>query len=415
MPLLDQLRPVAVLLAAMLTAVGWGGQSASAADQWSVQSFSVPAASGSVGPNLAAGPDGTVILSWIEPEGDRHRLRYSVLADGAWGDPREVSEGTDWFVNWADFPSVVPLSETLWAAHWLVRQPAGGYAYDVMLSLSQDGGVTWAEPVMPHDDATPTEHGFVSIFRHGDAAGLLWLDGRNMIPESAHDDGINGMTLRAATIGADMTITNAAQVDGLICDCCQTDVAVTDAGPIAVYRNRTEDEVRDIYVARMNNDEWQPGRPVADDGWNIAGCPVNGPAVAAAGRRVAVAWFTAADDRPRVRVARSDDGGAGFSAPVAVVNEGVLGRVGVALLPGDRLAVSWLCRPAANNAAVCLRTVSPTGERGPVHVLSGDQHVPAFSVPQLLQSGDWLVSAWTVEVQGETGISSGRIAIATLD
>jgi hypothetical protein len=283
-----------------------------------------------------------------------------------------------------------------------------------MLSLSHDGGVTWTEPIMPHDDATPTEHGFVSIFRRGDAAGLLWLDGRNMIPESAQNGEIKGMTLRSAAIDPDMTITDAAQVDGLICDCCQTDVAMTDAGPIAAYRNRTEDEVRDIYVARMLNDEWQPGQPVADDGWTIAGCPVNGPAVAAAGRRVAVAWFTAADERPRVRIAFSDDGGARFSAPVDVAADRALGRVGVALLPGDRLAVSWLCSPANGNA-VCLRTVSPTGRSGPVHVLSADQQVPAFSVPQLLRSGDWLVSAWTAEVENGTRISSGRIAIATLD
>jgi hypothetical protein len=291
----------------------------------------------------------------------------------------------------------------------------GSYAYDIALSLSHDGGRTWTKPLTPHDDGTSTEHGFVSLFPRDGAVGALWLDGRNMAHEPASPDDVQGMTLRAATIGADLSITNGSQVDGLVCDCCHTDVAVTDSGPVAVYRDRTEGEVRDIYVSHLVDGAWQPGKPVAEDGWTIAGCPVNGPAIAAAARRIAVAWFTGADDRPRVRVAHSDDAGAGFSAPVDVADKDVLGRVGVALLPGDRLAVSWLCKTAEGGAAVCLRAVSPDGERGAIHVMSAGQDVAALSVPQLVRNGDWLVTAWTVEAEDETGISSARIAISGLD
>lgn len=415
MHFLLKLRPTSLLLGAALAVGACGGKSPPTADPSSVQSLSVPAAAGSIGPNLAAGPDGQVVLSWIEPTDGQHRLLYSMLVDDAWSEPSQVSGGDAWFVNWADFPSVVPLSDTMWAAHWLVQQPVGGYAYDVMLSLSSDGGETWSEPIMPHNDGTPTEHGFVSMFPNGESAGLLWLDGRNTIRESPGADTVNGMTLRTATIDADLTITNVAQVDGLICDCCPTDVAMTDAGPVAVYRDRTEDEVRDIYVSRRVENEWLPGHPVADDGWIVAGCPVNGPAIAAHGSRIAVAWYTAADDRPRVRMARSEDGGASFSTPADVVSDAALGRVGVALLPDDRVAVSWLCKRPEEKAAVCVRSVSSAGEIAPVQVISADQEVSTLSVPQLLRSEDWLVAAWTAEAGGESVISSGRIPIASLD
>ena len=59
---------------------------------------------------------------------------------------------------------------------------------------------------------------------------------------------------------------------------------------------------------------------------------MNGPAVAAQGAAAVVAWFTAANDAPMAKLARSTDAGDSFGAPV-VVDRGaaVQGRVDVAL------------------------------------------------------------------------------------
>ena len=37
-------------------------------------------ASGSAVPHLAPGPSGSVIMSWLEPDGEGHALRYSSLS-----------------------------------------------------------------------------------------------------------------------------------------------------------------------------------------------------------------------------------------------------------------------------------------------------------------------------------------------
>ena len=68
---------------------------------------------------------------------------------------------------------------------------------------------------------------------------------------------------------------------------------MTAEGPVVVYRDRSEaeKEIRDISIVRLKGKKWSAPRPVFQDGWRLNGCPVNGPAVAAAGRRVAVAWF----------------------------------------------------------------------------------------------------------------------------
>lgn len=393
---------------------GCTGEAASSANgDLRIQPLQVPAAAGSLAPNLSTGAAGTLVLSWLEQDGGTNRLRYSVFADGAWSDARTVASGKDWFVNWADFPSVVPLSDSLWAAHWMVNQ-SSGYAYDVAIALSQDGGSSWSAPVRPHDDGTPTEHGFVTLFPQDGAFGAIWLDGRNMAQEPETEQAMQGMTLRAATLDADLRIGNEAVIDGLTCDCCQTDVAVTASGAVAVYRDRTAEETRDIYTARLVNGAWEPGQSVAEDGWTIAGCPVNGPVIAADGDRVAIAWFTAADDRPRVRIARSADGGVTFSAPVDVVADQTSGHVGLALLPDDGVAVSWTCDLPNGHHGVCLRAVSGTDERGPVHVMSGDDEVPSLSVPQLARHDGVLVAAWTAKTESGSAIASGRLPISAL-
>ncbi|HLU07989.1 MAG TPA: sialidase family protein [Woeseiaceae bacterium] len=407
-----------MLLAIPSTLVAACDPAPATATSTAVEQLAVPAAPGSQSPNLAVGQGGVVALSWVTADETGHRLQYSVLAGNAWSEPRNVARGDDWFVNWADFPSVVPVSGEMWAAHWLVRQPAGGYAYDVHLSASSDGGATWSESVMPHDDNTPTEHGFVTIFPDATGMGLIWLDGRNMAHAASHGPSHHsptvGMTLRAATYSSSLEAAKETLVDELICDCCQTDVAITAQGAIAVYRNRTKDETRDIYAARYVDGEWLPGRAVADDGWTIDGCPVNGPAIAADGDHVAVAWFTAAGDLPKVRMARSNDSGETWSAAVDVTEGGISGRAGVALLDQGRVAVSWLCGESETHARLCLRRIGEDNTLGRVHIVSGEDQVPSLSVPQLARSGDAIIASWTARDGNVTGIRSSRITVASL-
>ena len=63
-------------------------------------------------------------------------------------------------------------------------------------------------------------------------------------------------------------------------------------------------------------------------GSEIAGCPVNGPALAARDGRIAAAWFTMGrNQRPRVLLAVSHDGGESFGKPEAIDSGSPMGRV----------------------------------------------------------------------------------------
>ena len=356
-----------------------------------------PGETGSRYPHLAVGTDDAVVMSWLQPVGDRrHELRYATLQESAWTGARSVAAGDDWFVNWADFPSVVPGPDSLLAAHWLQQRPGHAYSYDVRLAVSADAGQTWTEPMSPHDDGTPTEHGFATLLPVGPSVLAIWLDGRRTSGDEGHDHGAAGaMTLRSLTIDRGGLGSGAgAEIDARVCDCCQTDAALSDEGPIVVYRDRSAAEIRDIGVVRLTAAGWTAPQLVHADGWHMTGCPVNGPAIDARGHEVAVAWFTA-PDRPRVRLAFSSDSGRTFSAPVEVAAGGVAGRVDVVLLDEGRAVVSWLADAPGGAEFVAQPFARDGTVAGPPVLIARSSIERASGFPQMVRSGDRLIFAWT--------------------
>jgi hypothetical protein len=157
-------------------------RNSSKAGDWSVNVTSLPspAALSSAQPQLSTQGD-RVMLSWIERAGQTAALRFAERTDTGWTEARTAATGTNWFVNWADVPSVVRLQHGDLAAHWLEKSASSTYAYDVRLSFSKDDGRTWSASVTPHHDGTKTEHGFASLFQMpGAGLDLVWLDGRQM-------------------------------------------------------------------------------------------------------------------------------------------------------------------------------------------------------------------------------------------
>jgi hypothetical protein len=316
-----------------------------------------------------------------------------MLDDDGWSAARTIARRSDFFVNWADFPSIVPLSDDTLAAHWLQRNGNARYAYEVRLSRSTDGGETWSDPVVPHRDGTATEHGFVSLFPWRDSLGAIWLDGRNFAqaPEGSSPNMMLVMTALgpAGETGAERIL------DERVCDCCQTSLAVASSGPVVVYRDRLDGEIRDISVARWSDTGWSRGTVVHADNWMIDACPVNGPAIAAAGDAVAVAWFTAARDSARVYVAWSTDAAVTFAAPIRVDDGNPVGRVDVDLDGDGAAVVSWMEFTSAQQAEVRVRRIRPDGTRSASTVVARTSGARASGFPRMVATDDDLVFAWT--------------------
>jgi hypothetical protein len=386
-----------------------------------------PAAESSAQPQLSVSSRG-VLLSWIE-RGEIDTLKFAERTPAGWSEVRTAASGDDWFVNWADVPSVLRLDDGTIAAHWLQMSGKGTYSYDVRLSYSRDEGRTWSTSFTPHHDGTQSEHGFASLFQMpGAGLGLIWLDGRAMKPESnhtghdapkkadAHGESGGAMSVRFGTFDASWKQTAEMPVDLRVCECCPTTAAVTSDGPIVAFRNRSDEEIRDIYVSRLENGAWTEPKAVHDDGWKIPACPVNGPMLSARGRDVAIAWFTVKDDGGRAFVAFSNDAGRTFGAPIRLDDAATLGRVDIQLLPDASAVATWI-EFADGRSQLRARHIQPSGATSPAVTVSAIARERSSGYPRVAAHGRELVFAWTESEGGQTRVRTAiaRLPVSTTD
>jgi hypothetical protein len=362
---------------------------------------------------LTTGADGRVYFAWVEPlASGGHVLKFSRLEDDRWQAPREVARGANWFVNWADHPSLTALADGSLVAHWLVHtgRKQGAYGYGIQVARSNDQGVTWHKGFEDGMRNVADYSGFLT-FAPGAAGDAVYLT------PVAPDEGKGGpghaehiKTLAAVSIGADGAVSGQRVIDEDVCSCCPTDIARTADGLVAVYRDHLAGEIRDISIVRFAHGRWSEPRAVHRDGWQIAACPTNGPAVAARGRLVVVAWFTAAGDTPRAKVAFSTDGGATFASPTTVDEGRPVGWVDVALLDDGSAAVSWLENRGEGTGELLVRRVSADAPPRPAVSVARASSGRATGVPQMIRLGDRLIVVWRHE-----RVMTAAVSIAALD
>jgi len=378
-----------------------------------------PAGAGAMGPNVALAGDG-VLLTWLEPVeprlGKGHRLRFSRLSGDLWSPPVTIASGPALLANWADFPGAVQAPDGSLVAHWLEK--TGPEAYGIKLARSVDGGATWLPAGALNGDETLSEHGFVSWVPEGDGVRGFWLDGRGLAGKTEKEGAMALRTamVRGKTVGQ-RKATDEVGIDSRVCSCCQTDAALAAGGSVIAYRDRTADEVRDIAVIRRTPQGWSQPTRVHADNWKIPGCPVNGPALAAAGRHVAVAWFTAAPPNPRIQVAFSEDGGATFGDSTVVDGGKPIGRVDVALDANGDALVSWLAADATDasgaGASVRLRRITPKGKLGAPLLVAATSAARNSGFPRLVRVGDRLVMAW-VEAGEPSKVRAAAVPVSAI-
>lgn len=328
--------------------------------------------SNAMAPFVAADGRGGFVLSWFEPK--EKAVRVATLRNGEWSEPMTIAQGETVKANRADTPVLAVDGDTIVATYSV----SNGHGRNVYITRSTDAGKTWSKPLMPHP-AMASEFGFVSLTSRGD---MIWLDGRGL--PGGHE-GQGDMQFHYTSLRKDGTLAADEAIDARVCDCCPTSMVMTSSGPLVAYRDRSDDDVRDISIIRKTAAGWSKPKPVHADNWKIKGCPVNGPQLDARGSEVAIAWFTQADDDPRVNVAFSRDGGATFGKPYRVdAGNKPTGRADIAFASDGGVIVSWIA-----DGALHARRVTLKGAMGaPVRVAE------AAGLPRLAVSKDTVAVAF---------------------
>ncbi len=346
-------------------------------------------------------------FSWVTQKDSVDILSYSIYSNNEWLDETEVISGEDWFTNWADFPAIAANGGNI-LTNILQKSDSGTYTYDVKLNLYRADIHATQKNFILHDDGTKSEHGFVSMLPWGkDSFFVTWLDGRNTAGghgdhNNKHGEG-GAMTLRGAFVNGEGIITDDLELDARVCDCCQTSAALTENGPVVVYRDRSMEEIRDISIVRYIEGKWTPSKTIGNDNWKIAGCPVNGPTVDAFQDAVGVAWFTVAEDEGNVKVAFSQNNGETFGEAVRIDTGNATGRVDLVMLSKTTAAIIWM-EPQGDDEVIQLMKVSSDGTKGNVLTISKTSAERASGFPQLEILENKMYMAWTV--LGADGISS---------
>jgi len=358
-------------------------------------------------PNLVS-YNGSLSLSWISSkEENKAFLNYSQYKKGRWIKPQVIASGSDWFVNWADFPAHAINQDLIITSH-LKKSASGTYTYDVILNLQKLSGEKIRENFLLNTDGVKAEHGFVSIMANNEKGFFItWLDGRNTIEKKLEGDH-KPMTIRFAEITDKGDVIKESELDASTCDCCQTSIAITNDGPIVVYRDRSEEEVRDIYSVKNINGTWEKPNAVHDDGWIINGCPVNGPKVAVNSKNLAVSWFTVSNNHPLVNVSFSKNNGNSFGAPLKVNDHDAIGRVDVAFLNDEEVIVSYM---EVDDIGTYLRIkkVSFDGKISEPITISKIDGGRNTGVPQLEIIDSEIFIVWTIFLDGMNQLKSIKL------
>ena len=355
-----------------------------------VQELPTPAGPESGQYRLVGLPDGGAFLTWLDPGLDR-ALYWSRFDGRAWSRPQVIVRSPDLLINWADFPSLCPLGGGRFAAHWLVRHKVARFATSLRVGHSRDGGRTWRNVFQSGESLIDDYSGFVSLAPTPGGFGAVYLAPPAEATDSHGHD--SNKTLRWADFDLDGSLLSDREIDARVCSCCQTSAVIAGGGPLVAYRDHAG-EIRDIAVLRRVGGAWTKPRPLHDDGWRINACPVNGPALAARGDRVAAAWFTGAKDLPRVHVAFSSNAGRTFDPPVRIDLGRPVGRASIALLKDDTAVAGWIEKSEGGANHLKLRRARADGRRSAVLDVAEVGAARAGGFPSVVPCDDKVLVAW---------------------
>jgi hypothetical protein len=308
---------------------------------------------------------------------------------------------------------------------WMAREGSSVHA-----ARSRDGGRTFSPATSLQARGAAGARGWpaLTVDPHGNAH-VIWLDHRGLAAQTgaghthghrkaaaAPEDGV-GMAEKSGLYYAAIRPGGASPERELargVCYCCKTALAATPDGMlVAAWRHVYPGNLRDVAfaVSRDGGATFSAPARVSQDGWAINGCPDDGPAMAVDARgRVHLVWPTVIDGvepQGAIFYASTADGRT-FTPRVRIPTLGSPrpSHPQIAVNAEGRVAVAWDEIVQGRRVAAVREIRTRAGqapEPGPVVTLSTDR---AALYPVLAAAPQGFVAVWTSGASGASVIGT---------
>ncbi|MGD9727122.1 MAG: sialidase family protein [Nitrospiraceae bacterium] len=268
-----------------------------------------------VGPSVQIDDQSSVSLAWMEEEREIRSVFYArdTKPGGPMGQPVRVNQPQESPYWRQEAPALIATPSDIYVS-WAMAHPKASpekpFSSELRLSKSVDGGRTFLPSIVVNDDEQVINHTFDALHRGPDGTlHLSWIDGR----EGKKDPG----TFAARSLDHGRSVTANLKVDENTCVCCRTALASAPDGTLYVAWRKIFGDIRETVVARSEDGGQTFSAPVivGHDQWVFPSCP-HRPASLGVDQqgRLYVVWYTeGADEIPAIYLAYSDDRGKTFS------------------------------------------------------------------------------------------------------
>lgn len=183
---------------------------------------------------------------------------------------------------------------------------------DIKFARSMNFGKSFTPAIRVNDDEGKASQSFFTMDVAPDGTiYIVWLDGRD---KKSNSPGTSSLYIaRSTNKGA--SFEKNVKISGDICPCCRPAIAFGDQGEIFVsWRHVYAENERIIAVASSldGGETWDSPKRVTATGWKLNGCAHAGPAMTYVDGALVVAWYTGAEGRASLTMARSTNNGKTF-------------------------------------------------------------------------------------------------------
>ncbi len=336
----------------------------------------------------------------VRTEGGHVLVDHSDDLGGSFGPPARVNPEPEVIGTEGDNRPKIAIAAdgTIYVSYTsLLSRPFSG---DIRFSRSIDGGRTFSAPLTVNDNRDIISHRFDSLIVDPDGAvHIVWLDRRDEVAARQRGESYPGAAVYYA-VSTDRGKSFSANVKlaDNSCECCRIALALgPDDVPRAFWRHVYPGSERDHALMRV--DAKAPARRITHDRWRVDACPHHGPALAIDADGIHhFAWFNDGPEAKGLFYARSPDDGATLSAPIPFgdldarpAHPAVLSRNGTVFL-------AWKEFDGEVSPVRMMRSTDGGANwTAPVTIARA---VDASDHPQLVTDGHRVFLSWNAQAEG---------------